>query len=93
MYIGPVCVEMLAIIQKIFWLSVKFGFRLKAAFIPGIENILSDLISRMHSVDSALALQPYLVESESSIECNGHMSESSFLSLQASWKGMTYLDS
>jgi hypothetical protein len=79
-------VEMLDIIQRIFWLSVKCGFRLKASFILGKLNILSDLISRLHSVDSALSLQYFLGEnSEEPIECVGKMSEHSFLFLQESW--------
>ena len=83
-------VEMLDVIQRIFWLSVKFGFRLKAAFIPGKCNILSDLISRLHSVESALSLQSLLgITPEVPIECVGKMSERSFLFLQESWDPMT----
>jgi hypothetical protein len=82
-------VEMLGIIQRIFWLSVKFGFRLKAAFIPGKCNILSDLISRLHSSASAQVLESFLSIDSDPIECVGHMTEQSFLFLQESWEMMT----
>jgi hypothetical protein len=78
--------EMLGIVQRIFWLSVKFGFRLKAAFIPGKCNILSDLISRLHSYDSAREFELFLTKSSESVECVNHMTEKSFLFLQDVWE-------
>ena len=73
---------MLAIIQQMFWLSVKFEFRLSAAFLPGRLNILSDNISRLHSIDSSINLGSFL---GSDIECNGHMSQNMFMFLQNQW--------
>jgi hypothetical protein len=52
--------EMLSIMQQIFWLSVKHEFRLSASIIPGKINVLSDLISRLPSKESALELQCFL---------------------------------
>ena len=37
--------EMLKIVEKLFWISVKFNFLLTAKFIPGVENVLADRIS------------------------------------------------
>jgi hypothetical protein len=34
--------------RRIFWLSATYNFRLKAVYIPGKENIISDAISRSH---------------------------------------------
>ena len=68
---------------------MKYGFRLKASFIPGKFNILSDLISRIHSVESTFALQNFLGGNENNeVECVGNMSEKSFLLLQESWGQM-----
>ena len=79
--------ELLKIVQKLFWLAVKFQFKLTALFIPGRLNILSDLISRLHSMDHAMDAQCFLGSVGSSIECNSHMTEASFLYLQAMWLG------
>ena len=84
--------DLMGIIQRIFWLSVKHGFRLKAAFIPGKCNILSDLISRLHSPAAAFSLESFLAFNSAPIECVGHMTERSFLFLQESWETMTWLD-
>jgi hypothetical protein len=81
--------EMLGIVQRLFWLSVRYGFRLKAVFIPGKENILADLISRLHSSESAHSLESFLSLNSEPVECVGHMTEDSFLFLQESWGMMT----
>jgi hypothetical protein len=47
-------VPMLKIVEKLFWLSVFFGFKLSASFLPGIENVLADRISRL--IDPLFAL-------------------------------------
>jgi hypothetical protein len=83
--------ELLSIVQRLFWLSVKYQFKLSALFIPGRLNILSDLISRLHSVDHAIEAQCFLGCVGSSIECNSHMTLASFLYLQAEWR-KTYRD-
>jgi hypothetical protein len=74
--------SMLAIIQEMFWLSVKYEFRLTAVFLPGRLNILSDHISRLHSLESSIGLGNFLGDD---IECNGHMSQNAFLVLQNQW--------
>jgi hypothetical protein len=80
--------ELLGIVQQIFWLSVKYGFRLTAAHIAGRLNIMSDLISRMHVVDAAIKAHVLLCSfdcSDGKLECNGRMTESTFLLLQDLW--------
>ena len=47
-----------------FWLSAMFNFRLKAVHVPGEDNVLADIISRLHEPDARqylnilLALSP-----------------------------------
>jgi hypothetical protein len=41
-------VDMLHIVQELFWCSVQFYFKLSAAHLPGKRNIVSDRISRMN---------------------------------------------
>jgi hypothetical protein len=80
-------VPMLRIIEKLFWLSVLYGFKLSASFLPGIENVLADRISRMMSVDSASDTQMLLSNgSGETIECINHMSYRSYLLLQETWR-------
>ena len=77
-------VELLGIVQKLFWLSIEFGFRLSAVHLPGRLNILSDRISRMDNVESANEAKFYLTN-ESELEVCGHMTYESYLWLQESW--------
>ena len=51
--------DLLCFIQKMFWLSVKFGFKLSANFIPGRLNVLSDRLSRLHDIVAACEFQSY----------------------------------
>lgn len=78
--------ELLNIIQKLFWMSVKYNFRLTAAFIPGKQNILSDRLSRL---DEPLCAQEawYLLSGNETVvlECSGSMTYSAFLRLQGCW--------
>ena len=77
--------EMLAIIQKLFWLSVQHGFRLTAAYLPGKLNILSDRISRLNDVDAAIEAK-ILLTNELELESYGHMTQETFLWLQGCWE-------
>ena len=76
--------ELMPIIQQLFWLSVKFQFRLTASFLPGRLNVLSDHLSRLHDINSALFVQN-MFPNMSVIECNGHLTERSFHWLQECW--------
>jgi hypothetical protein len=77
--------EMLAIIKEIFWYSIKYGFKISAAFIPGKLNIISDRISRLHELQSAHDAFVLLNNGLKCIPCIGHMSKDAFLYLQKSW--------
>ena len=75
---------MLGIIQKLFWLSVKYGFKLSAVHLPGRLNILSDRISRLHEVTSANEAKN-LLTNECELEVNGHITLKTYLWLQGCW--------
>jgi hypothetical protein len=77
---------MLDIVQSLFWLSVKYNFKLTSKHIPGRLNYLSDLISRMHDKDSASKAQAILSPFANELECGSHMTYSSFLLLQECWR-------
>jgi hypothetical protein len=77
-------VDMLEVIQNLFWLSVRYGFKLSAEYLPGRLNIISDGISRMHDVSAAGEVQS-LLSSDSVLETYGHMTQRSFIWLQDSW--------
>ena len=78
--------ELLTLIHELYWLSVKYDFKLSASHIPGVENVLSDGISRMFDVDKALLMKELLMQNPNScMFCLGHMSKASFLFLQDAW--------
>ena len=35
-------------LRRIFWLSATFNFKIKAIYLPGVENVLADAVSRLH---------------------------------------------
>jgi hypothetical protein len=78
--------ELLLILKKLFWMSVKFNFRLTAAFIPGKQNILSDRLSRLDEIVCANEAHVLLQGGDlAEIECEGTMSYAAFLHLQDCW--------
>lgn len=77
-------IELLSIIQKLFWLSVRYNFKLTAAFLPGRLNILSDSLSRLHEKESAVKAHN-LLSSDLEMEASGHLSFASYLWLQDRW--------
>ena len=78
-------VDMLEIIQQIFWLSVRYGFKLSAVHLPGHLNILSDRISRMHVPAAAIEAKS-LLTCDREMESVGHMSYQTFVWLQGWWE-------
>lgn len=38
----------MASLQRVFWLSAQFNFRIRAVFYPGYRNTLADCVSRLH---------------------------------------------
>jgi hypothetical protein len=78
---------LLALVREFYWLSVKFDFRLSASFIPGVDNVLSDGISRMFDADKALLMKELLMYNpQLCMFCKGHMSKASFSFLQDAWQ-------
>jgi hypothetical protein len=79
--------ELLVIVKELFWLSVEHNFRLSAKHLPGILNVFSDHLSRMHDVSSANNAHCLLLGSTSSanVYCQGKMTYGAFMSLQRSW--------
>ena len=79
--------ELLALIRELYWLSVKYDFRLSASHIPGVDNVLSDGISRMFDIDKALLMKELLLPDPNvCMSCKNHMSEKSFTFLQVAWQ-------
>jgi hypothetical protein len=77
-------VDMLLIIQMIFWLSLEYGFKLSAAYLPGKLNILSDRLSRQNEINAAIEAKN-LLTNEFELESYGHMTQETFLWLQECW--------
>lgn len=77
--------ELLSLVKEIFWLSVRFNFRLSAVHIPGKLNVLSDHLSRLHCVQDALTATSMLCPEFNVLVCKGHMSYASYLYLQEAW--------
>lgn len=48
--------EVLSSLQRVFWLSIKYNFRLHAVYYPGKSNVLADLASRLNEPHAAASL-------------------------------------
>jgi hypothetical protein len=82
---------MLSIIKELFWLSVKHHFLLSASYILGKLNIVSDRISRLSDINCAYdACELLRVLEYGIVPCKGHMSQTTFLSLQRAWNQRCY---
>ena len=77
--------ELLGIIQRLFWLSVKYSFKLTALYLSGSLNVLSDRISRMNDLVCAYQAQTMLTN-EFDLEVYGHMSHETFIWLLQEWE-------
>jgi len=60
----------MAALRSILWLSIKFNFKMKCIFYPGIRNILADAVSRMHEQFGVLRYQKYLADWYATIAFN-----------------------
>jgi hypothetical protein len=79
-------VELLSIVERLFWLGVKYNFRLSAKFIPGLENVLADRISRLSDLNCAFDANVLLSNGFlNQIECKSHMTYLGYLALQDQW--------
>ena len=78
---------LLKIVKELFWLSVEFNFRLSVKYLPGVDNVLSDKLSRLHNIHSAnIAFYLMYGFSIPVFCCNQNMSYGAYLSLQRSWE-------
>jgi hypothetical protein len=82
--------EIMPLVREVFWLSVKFDFVLTCVFLPGVDNVLADKISRLDNLDSVLEARYILPGfSDTPVSCCDHMSTDSYLCLQDLWtKGL-----
>ena len=79
--------DLLAIVQEIFWLSVRYCFKLSALFIPGKDNILADRISRLEFLPEAHEARWLLSNfTHTSVFCKDHMTPIAFIYLQDCWR-------
>jgi hypothetical protein len=76
---------LLEIIKELFWLAVKFDFKLSACHLSGKLNVLSDKLSRLHCFDDAVCAKNMLVGVNGVITCVNHISYTSYLFLQGMW--------
>ena len=79
--------ELLKLVKELFWLSVRFSFKLSASFLPGKLNVLSDRLSRMHSLPEAEEGKIMLVGEFEILFCKGHMTYAVYALLQEMWRG------
>ena len=77
-------------LRELFWLSVQYDFYVTAKFISGKDNVLSDMISRMHDVDFmfksclVLNLQPIVYDNGDFVfNVYNNMSYNSYTFLQS----------
>ena len=73
-------------IRELFWLSVVHNFRLTAAHVKGENNVLADLISRLHMPSYA---RKFVNMFGGRVNCYYKMSFSSFLALQVALNSET----
>jgi hypothetical protein len=80
-------VELMGVVERLFWLSIKYNFRLSAAFVPGKCNVLADRISCLSSPFEAGDAY-FLLNTVHNVPmyCVNHMTYHAFLSLQEAWR-------
>ena len=84
--------QMMHSIRRLFWLSATYNFYITAKYIPGIDNVTSDCLSRLHDhkhFNLAASLFPwdcYCTNSCAYFNMFGHVSYQTFLYLQALYR-------
>jgi hypothetical protein len=79
--------NLLPLVHELFWLSVRYSFKLSARFLPGLDNVLADRISRMDQMVPAIEAHSMLSNSTHELVfCSGHMTLISFIFLQDRWR-------
>ena len=74
--------EFMGILRTLFWLSVKYDFRLSAEHIKGEHNVITDMISRLHMPAMCEKFVKWMNPVNLCIDCTCNMSYDSFLHLQ-----------
>ena len=75
---------LMPLVREMFWLAVEFDFKLTAIFIPGVQNVMADRLSRLNEPRCAYeALQ--LLTGGDVCYVHNHMSYDAFLYLQETW--------
>jgi len=74
------------LLRRMFWLSVRYNFNVRAIHVPGLINTLPDTVSRLHEKGKCERLVGLLANWSHSpvsavLDVEGHMSEDSFLFL------------
>jgi hypothetical protein len=78
--------DLLSFVHELFWLSVKFNFKLSARHISGQCNVLADRLSRLDSVSEAHDARLILTNfTQDIVSCKSHMTPISFIYLQDCW--------
>ena len=79
--------DLMVVVERLFWLSILYNFKLSAVFLSGVDNILADRISRLHELNSAFDAQWLITNGVNNVvSCVNHMSHSSYVSLQEGWR-------
>ena len=76
------CPSFMRCLRFLFWLSIKYGFRISACHIAGKVNIIPDMISRLHM--PSMSEKFYKMFHSQIVNCFHNMTLASFLTLQAS---------
>jgi hypothetical protein len=78
--------DLLPIVKELFWLTIKYNFKLSAVFIPGKLNILADHLSRLDDIESAFQAKSLLLPAVNDVLlCKSRISLMTFLMLQEKW--------
>ena len=79
--------DLMLLVREMFWLCVKFECRITACYIKGVDNIVSDRLSRLHEPSAAMEAWDLMFMCDPDcVFAEGHMSYSSFLALQSIWR-------
>lgn len=81
--------DMMSVIRQMFWISVACDLRLTAQYIPGVDNVMADRLSRLSEPKCAIEAAALLGGEGARCFAEGHMSHASFSSLQAKWGSLT----
>jgi hypothetical protein len=73
-------------VRELFWLGVRYDITITSSFIPGVENLLADRLSRLDSLNAAADARVILADfSNREVMCKTHITYPTFLYLQSVW--------